>query len=116
MTAPPIPLAPVPYRVLPVLPDEVPDCQDCAACCHGDTPRYVRVEGSDHLRLGERADELTEFHGNRCYMRMEGGRCVALRRDTAGRYACGTYDTRPEPCRTLERGSPSCEAERLRKG
>jgi Fe-S-cluster containining protein len=116
MTAPLEHPAAATSRFLAVLQDVLPDCQDCAACCHGDTPRYVRVDGSDHLRLSARAEELTEFHGNRCYMSMAGGHCVALQRDTTGRYACGTYETRPEPCRALERGSPSCDAERLRKG
>jgi Fe-S-cluster containining protein len=108
-------------RSLPVIPgthpalDAVPDCQDCGACCHADTPRYVRVSGDDYARLGDDAASMTVFEGNRCYMRMHEGHCASLVRAPSGRFACGSYATRPEPCRDLERGSTACDAERLRK-
>jgi Fe-S-cluster containining protein len=71
--------------------------------------------GDDHARLGEAAERLTVFVGNRCYMRMEQGHCAALARDAAGRFACTVYAQRPAVCRELERGSPACEAEQALK-
>ncbi len=95
----------------------LPACESCACCCFGDGDRYVRVTGADHARLGRVAGAWTQFLGNRCYMRMVDGHCAALRRDPdTGRMRCGIYDRRPQVCRDLERGSPQCEAERLRKG
>lgn len=92
------------------------DCQHCGACCFSDLVTYVRVTGDDHARLGEFAEDLTEFHGHRCYMRMVDGRCAALARDPLhGGFACSVYAVRPEVCRALERGSPACEAELLQK-
>jgi uncharacterized protein len=76
----------------------------------------VRVSGDDYARLGGLAETAAEFQGHRCYMKMDNGHCAALTRDASGRYACGLYEVRPEPCRELERGSPACEAERARKG
>jgi Fe-S-cluster containining protein len=86
-------------------------CTDCGACCHGDGPHYVRVSGIDYHRLGDAAAEVTQFLGNRSYMVLVERRCVALSPGFEGR-ACGctVYATRPEPCRTLERGSPECRA------
>jgi Fe-S-cluster containining protein len=75
----------------------------------------VRVTGDDHARLGEAAERLTQFIGNRCYMRMEAGRCAALEITADGRYVCTVYPNRPATCRDLERGGPACEAERARK-
>lgn len=98
------------------MPETPHDCGTCAACCFGDGERYVRVTGDDHARLGAQASAWTRFVGNRCYMRMVDGHCAALVRDAAtGRFACGVYELRPEVCRALERGSPACDAERLRK-
>ncbi len=72
----------------------------------------MRVLGSDHARLGERADELTHFIGNRCYMKMVHGHCSALLLEVAtGRLVCSVYETRPSVCRELERESPECRAE-----
>ncbi|MET0284002.1 MAG: YkgJ family cysteine cluster protein [Polyangiales bacterium] len=90
------------------------ECLQCGACCFSRLDTYVRVSGDDHARLGEAADALTAFVGNRCYMRMERGHCAALE-VSPGRYACRIYEQRPQVCRDLERGSPSCEAERHEK-
>src|SRR3954447_22254230 len=92
-----------------------PDCQACSACCFSQLATYARVTGDDHARLAEQAEALTQFTGNRCYMRMEHGHCAALTFDAAGRSSCSVYARRPETCRALERGSPVCEAERLLK-
>jgi uncharacterized protein len=90
-----------------------PECLACGACCFSKLAAYVRVTGRDHARLAERADELAWFDGNRAYMRMLEGHCAALRIDPAsGRFVCHCYETRPDVCRDLERGSPACGGER----
>jgi Fe-S-cluster containining protein len=95
----------------------VPDCLACGACCFSTLPEAVRVWGRDHERLGDRAEALTVFIGNRCYMRLVDGHCAALVVDPiARRFACGAYDARPDVCRDLARGGAACEAERHEKG
>ena len=59
--------------------------------------------------------DWTRFVGNRCFMRMSEGHCIALRREASGLQLCSVYERRPRICRELERGSPACAAERLRK-
>jgi Fe-S-cluster containining protein len=77
----------------------------------------VRVLGSDHERLRERADDLTHFIGNRCYMKRTHGQCAALAVEvTTGRFVCSVYQQRPDVCRDLERASPQCRAEIHEKG
>jgi len=72
----------------------------------------VRVTGDDHARLAERAEELVWFDGNRAYMRMAHGHCGALRIEpVSGRFRCSAYETRPQVCRDLERGSGACRGE-----
>ena len=77
---------------------------------------FVRVTGDDWTRLGDRAGELAQFIGNRAFLRMNAGHCVALdvrsNRDGAPDYFCTIYDRRPQICRDLARGSAECEAER----
>jgi hypothetical protein len=73
------------------------------------------VTGDDWSRLGDDAEQLTRWIGNRAFMRIEGGRCVALER-RGERVACAIYERRPEICRALERASPGCAAELARKG
>lgn len=91
-------------------PSAIPECLQCGACCFGDGARYVPVTGDDHARLAERSQELTVFHGNRCYMRMLDGHCAALQIE-AGRFVCGAYTTRPDACRNLTRGLGACQAD-----
>lgn len=68
--------------------------------------------GCDYDRMDDRARELTVFLGNRCYMKIEGGRCAALEIDAAtGRFLCSIYEVRPDCCRALERGSGACRGE-----
>jgi hypothetical protein len=91
-----------------------PDCTACGTCCFAPSPeaeRYLRVDGDDHARLGDRADDLVVFVENRAYMRIApAGHCAALtRRD--GRWLCSVYEVRPRTCRDLERGSPACRGE-----
>jgi uncharacterized protein len=90
---------------------DAPDCQVCAACCFAPHDRHVRVTGDDHARL--RADEqagLTRWEGNRCYLRMVDGHCVALA-VVDGRWSCTIYERRPQLCRDLARGSDACRNE-----
>jgi Fe-S-cluster containining protein len=72
----------------------------------------VRVTGDDRARLAERAEDLVWFDQNRAYMRMVEGHCGALRIEPAsGRFFCSAYETRPDVCRALARGSSACRAE-----
>lgn len=90
----------------------VADCQDCGACCFANTPRYIQVWGVDYDRLGEIAEEVTTIVDGRRYLRMQDGRCAALRIDPATRrFACSIYERRPDACRWLERGSSHCHAQ-----
>lgn len=89
----------------------------CGACCFSQLPDYVPVTGADHARIGARADELTHFEGNRCYMNMHEGHCAALVIDLPTReFVCSIYETRPSTCRDLERGSAACRGEFHEKG
>ena len=90
----------------------VPECLDCGTCCFSELTTYVAVTGDDYERLGERADDLATFDGNRAYMRMTGGHCVALRPDATSRqFVCTVYLTRPQTCRDLARGLGACLGE-----
>jgi Fe-S-cluster containining protein len=99
-----------------VTPELAPPCLGCGTCCFSKLATFVRVDGLDHARLGDRADELTVFIGNRCHMTMFEGHCAALVIDvTTRRFVCSVYEDRPAVCRDLERGSPECRAERHEK-
>jgi uncharacterized protein len=69
--------------------------------------------------MDEPARALTHFLGNRCYLRIEEGRCVALVIDVADgaapRFLCSIYDARPDVCRALERGGGACRSDRHEK-
>jgi len=69
------------------------------------------VTGDDYERLGAAVGDLVHFVGNRAYMRMADGHCAALRIELAGRFVCTVYETRPDACRDLGRGSPQCAGE-----
>lgn len=92
------------------------DCLTCGVCCFSTLDTYARVTGADWERLGEHAETFATFIGHRAYMRMDGGRCAALRveRET-GRFFCTVYERRPQVCRDLERGAPECLGELARK-
>ena len=89
--------------------DDFPECTRCAACCYSKSERYVPVTGVDYARLGDAADQLVVFWGNKAFMKMKDGHCAALRIDGHA-FFCTVYDRRPEICRELERGSGQCEA------
>jgi hypothetical protein len=62
--------------------------------------------------MDDRAQSFTVFIGNRCFMRLEEGRCAALGVDLeSGRFGCTIYEQRPDVCRSLERGTGACRAE-----
>lgn len=87
----------------------------CGACCFSQLPTYVQVTGEDLQRLGDRAEDLAHFIGHRAYLRMTDGHGAALairrRADGGPEYFCTVYDRRPQICRDLDRGSPSCAGE-----
>ena len=91
------------------------DCLNCGVCCFSKSATYVRVSGDDWTRLGDDADRVARFVGQRAYMRMEDGHCIALqpssRRGQAPVFFCSIYETRPQICRDLRRGSPECQGE-----
>ncbi len=98
-----------------------PACLECGACCFGGEA-YVRVTGADWSRLGVEVEHWAEFRDHRAFMRMVDGHCAALviepadtRTGTVARFVCAIYAQRPQTCRDLDRGSPNCEAEWVRK-
>ncbi len=103
--------------------DEPPDdCMRCGACCLSESPLHARVTGDDHARLGDDAELLVHWVGNAAYMRIENvtaqiRSCIALVIDAAtGTFTCSVYETRPQVCRDLERGSGGCRGELASKG
>ena len=93
-----------------------PECLRRGVCCFSDLATFVRVSGVDHARLAGRAAELTRFDGNRAYMRMLDGHCLALTIEpSTGQLSCSAYAMRPQVCRDLARGSGECEGERHAK-
>lgn len=95
--------------------DELPACVACGACCFTDLPTAIRVTGDDHARLGEHAETLTVWVGNKCYMALAQGHCAALTVTREGGFVCGIYEQRPAVCRDLVRGGGGCAAERYAK-
>ena len=94
----------------------VPGCTTCGTCCFSSLESYLRVAGVDYERLGEAAPVLTHFIGNRSYMRLIDGHCAALEVDpVSNTFMCSVYETRPDVCRWLERGSGQCRADRHEK-
>ena len=99
------------------MPENIPSCLRCGACCFSQLANYVPVTGADHARIGDRVDELTHFDGNRCYMNMDQGHCAALVIDpTTQEFVCSIYELRPDTCRDLLRGSAACRGEIHEKG
>jgi hypothetical protein len=78
---------------------------------------HIRLMPSDLERLGALADAgagVVERHSSLPYLIMRDQHCAQL--VTNGEtFACGIYDLRPAVCRDLDRGSPSCGAERAHK-
>ena len=95
--------------------EPAPPCIECGTCCFSNLETSVRVMGDDYERLGPAAEDLVHFVGNRAYMRLADGHCAALRIELSGRFVCSVYETRPDACRDLERGSPQCAGERFTK-
>lgn len=95
--------------------DTCPPCLECGTCCFSNLETSVRVTGDDYERLGDLAEDVVHFVGNRAYMRLGDGHCVALRIELEGRFVCSVYEKRPDACRDLERASPPCAGERFTK-
>lgn len=99
---------------------DVPECTACGTCCFSTSPEYVHVFGNDWDRMDDVAQSYAIFDGHRCFMRIEDGHCAALRIDLEGpngaaRFTCAIYEQRPDVCRSLERGSGACRADRHEK-
>lgn len=94
-----------------------PACLNCGACCFSGADDYVPVTGDDWSRLGATAERWAVFGNNRAFMRMESGHCAALRLEPASltqpvaKFVCSIYETRPQVCRDLSRGSGECHGE-----
>jgi Fe-S-cluster containining protein len=117
--------------------EALPECTECGACCFSQLHTYVAVSGTDYARIGEGAEHWVDFDGHKAHLKMHAGHCAALRiapasapllragdephavnlapGGTLGHFTCDIYPLRPETCRTLERGSPMCRAERAHK-
>jgi hypothetical protein len=91
------------------------DCIVCGTCCFSYLAPYVVVTGDDYARLGDEAESRVLFDGYQAFMRMESGRCAALRIE-GRRFLCSVYETRPDTCRALLRDSAECAGELLTKG
>ena len=93
------------------------DCVGCGRCCHHG-PRTVHLLETDDVRMSEavlrRLTVLDPAPPGWRFMNNDGERCAALDVSTPGRFPCSIYEQRPEDCRIVEPGSPSClEARRL---
>ena len=96
--------------------NDAPECTVCGACCFSMAHDYVRVFGVDLERMDDRAQSYTEFSENRCFMRIEDGHCTALVIDPTGpTFTCAIYEMRPDVCRSFDRGSGACAADRHEK-
>jgi Fe-S-cluster containining protein len=84
----------------------------CGVCCFSTLDDYVAVTGADYARLGDDVDALVRFDGTHAFMRMRDGHCGSLGIDlTTQRFVCRVYETRPDTCRDLARGSGACLGE-----
>ncbi len=92
-------------------------CDLCGACCKtypvlvsiGDAVREPRIE-SEALRLQEwRRTEEWEYQLHPLPF-LES--CPFLKTNNT----CGVYNTRPDPCRRFQAGTPECDEARLRVG
>jgi Fe-S-cluster containining protein len=91
-------------------------CVQCGACCFSHAAEYVAVTGDDWARLGTTVDKVAHFIGNKAFMRMVDGHCIALRVMPEGTFVCDVYERRPGTCRDLAEASRECEGERATKG
>jgi hypothetical protein len=98
------------------------DCVGCGRCCHHG-PSTVHLLDVDEARVlalpdGEailtRLTVLDERPPGWRFVRNAGHRCAALDVSVPGHFPCSIYDIRPDDCRIVEPGSPTClEARRL---
>ena len=93
------------------------DCVACGRCCHHG-PSTVHLLEADEARFGdELLAEYTYISPKPPYFRFvknEGARCGGLDTSVPGAFPCRVYERRPEDCRIVQPGSPSClEARRL---
>ena len=96
------------------MPEDLPPCTECGRCCaHG----YVVLIQSEEEAEGIPVEMLREGDPSRPndYLRpgevamdCRNGRCVALSGKIGFAVSCRIYSTRPQMCRTYERGSKDC--------
>ncbi len=81
------------------------------------------VDGEDYERLGDVAESLVTWLGNRAFMKLSPvngatfpRHCIALRLDRgSGTFSCAIYEHRPRVCRELAEDGPACHGELLSK-
>ncbi|MGD0675390.1 MAG: YkgJ family cysteine cluster protein [Polyangiaceae bacterium] len=92
------------------------DCVSCGRCCHHG-PNTVHFLESDEARVLEHPQgeeilrRLTLLDPRPPWFRFVqngGDHCGALDVSVDGRYPCSIYEVRPDDCRIVEPGSPSC--------
>ena len=88
---------------------ELPACQECGACCAVAISKWVEVNESDFVRLGNLGYLVQEGDVEKYSMRtVDGVKCVALQGDVGSSCSCAVYEDRPDACRGFTRASPPC--------
>ncbi len=88
---------------------DTPECVACGSCCLSERQDYLELFKVDRDRMDSGARQHTRSDGARRFMKIEQGRCTALRIDSiAQQLRCAIYPMRPDVCRWLERGSGAC--------
>jgi uncharacterized protein len=93
----------------PELPEAVPDCQSCGACCaySWEWPTLIGPGDGDGLPF-----HLIEDGRMRC----NGNRCAALSGELGEEVSCTVYEDRPLVCREFAAGSEDCRMVRMAFG
>jgi len=89
----------------------LPPCVGCGACCC-----VYAVDVDDEEPIPKRLTHYFPRRDGWREMRMENGRCIALRGQVGKGAWCSIYDKRPRICRNFPRGSPGCLESRIRTG
>jgi Fe-S-cluster containining protein len=95
------------------LPESVPSCRSCGACCSfaPDWPRFTTEEDSALDRIPGSL-VAADLSGMRC----NGNRCSALVGEVGISTSCMIYDARPDVCRACVAGDEACGMARSRFG
>lgn len=91
---------------------EIPNCQDCGACCSHHT--NVFVAGNDpNLRFLRDKNLLERIDEGFVMKETDDGVCVALTGEIGKSVSCSVYENRPTACRSYTPGAGQCEIARL---